>query len=646
MVRVTVESELNKSKTIEQNVEANIAEADIPVLLMVLVHLTGERKWIEAPYLPARDLAFFPDKSGGLLQELQDEIRAAALRVMLAYLAGTHVMPKNPSRETYLQMMSVCMGEPIPPEYLDMMLEEMQFQERDVDWSAPPADGDLREFKCLIVGAGMSGLCAAIKFDKAGIPFDMVDKNAGLGGTWFENKYPGVGCDVPNHFYSYSFWTNADWTEYFSSGDEIETYFKGCADNFKITDRIQFEKTVLSAEYDPGTLLWDVAIARKSGDIETKTYNAVVVATGQLNLPKMPDILGSEDFRGISFHSSQWPKELSLSGKRVAVIGTGASAMQLAPSVAVEAEELVIFQRSAQWAIPTRDYHRAVSPRKKWLLKHVPFYAEWFRFGQVWRYSDRLLASVRKDPDWPYPERAMNARNDRHREVLTNYMYEQLGDDEVLCQKALPSYPPYGKRILVDNNWFKTLKRSNVDLVTDPISHIGDHFIATQNGANFEADVIVYATGFNAHQTLGNIQISIKGSASLNDVWGEDDPRAYLGITAPGFPNLFFLYGPNANLGHGGSIIFISELQVRYILTLLMKMIEGGIKEIDCRRDIHDAYNQRLDDEHAELIWTHPGMQSWYKNTQGRIVSIMPWRVVDYLKFTHDPTLEDYHVKP
>ncbi len=645
MDRGLVESELNEAKTTRQDVKSNIAEADIAVLLMVLVHLTGQRKWIEAPYLPARDLAFFPDTSGGLSKELQDEVRVAALDSILAYLAGTLIMPESPSRETYLQMMSACMGEPIPTEYLDMMLEEMRFQERDINWSVPPADSELREFKCLIIGAGMSGLCAAIKFDKAGIPFDMVEKNAGLGGTWFENKYPGVGCDVPNHFYSYSFWPKADWTEYFSSGDEIETYFKDCANDFKITDRIQFEKTVLSAEYDPTTSLWHVAISDKSGDAKTKTYNVLIVATGQLNLPKLPSISGIADFDGISFHSSQWPKELSLAGKRVAVIGTGASAMQLAPSVAKEAETLVIFQRSAQWAIPTRDYHRTVSPRKKWLLKHVPFYAEWFRFGQVWRYSDRLLASVRKDPDWPHPERAMNARNDRHREVLTNYMYEQLGNNEALCQKALPNYPPYGKRILVDNNWFETLKRSNVQLVTDPISHISDRSITTQNGTDYELDVIVYATGFNAHQTLGNIQVSIKDNASLNDVWGEDDPRAYLGITAPGFPNLFFLYGPNANLGHGGSIIFISELQVRYTLTLLMKMIEGGIREINCRQNVHDAYNQRLDDEHAELIWTHPGMGSWYKNKQGRIVSIMPWRLVDYWKFTHDPTLDDYHIK-
>jgi len=645
MAHDSVESELSETKINRQDVEANISEADIRVLLMVLVHLTGEHKWIEHPYLPDRDVAFFPDKSSGLSEELQNEIRAAVLDLVLAHLSGTLVMPENPSRETYLKMMSVCLGEPIPPEYLDMMLEEMRFQERDVNWSTPPADKDLKEFKCLIIGAGMSGLCAAIKFDKAGIPFDIVDKNVGLGGTWFENKYPGVGCDVPNHFYSYSFWPKADWTEYFSSGDEIETYFNDCADDFEITHRIQFEKTVLSAEFDLNTSLWHVTIANKAGNAETNTYNAVIVATGQLNIPKLPDIPGIDAFRGTSFHSSEWPKDLSLAGKRVAVIGTGASAMQLAPSVAETAKELVIFQRSAQWAIPTRDYHRIVSPYKKWLLEYVPFYAEWFRFGQVWRFSDQLLATVRKDPDWPHPERAMNERNDRHREVLTNYMYEQLGNDEALCQKALPDYPPYGKRILVDNNWFKTLKQSHVELVTDPISHIATHSITTQNNIGYKADVIVYATGFDAHRTLGNIEVSIKGGESLNEIWGEGDPRAYLGITTPGFPNLFFLYGPNSNLGHGGSIIFISELQVRYILTLLMKMIEDGIKEIDCQQDVHDAYNQRLDSEHDSLIWTHPGTGSWYKNKNGRIVSIMPWRLVDYWKLTHDPMLEDYRVK-
>ena len=636
---------MNDKKNSRQEVEAYLGEADIPVLLMVLVHLTGERKWIEAPYLPARDLAFFPDASGGLSDDLQSEIRAAACDAILTQLAGDLEPPPPPSRDTYLQMMRVFVGEQIPSEYLDMMLEEMRFQERDADWSQPPAARDVDGFKCLIVGAGMSGLCAAIKFDKTGIPFDIVDKNAGLGGTWFENKYPGVGCDVPNHFYSYSFWPKTDWTEYFSSGAEIETYFNDCADAFGITPKIQFERTVLGAEFDPGRSLWQVSIADKTGEVETRAYNAVIVATGQLNLPKMPDIPGVDTFQGTAFHSARWPTDLSLAGKKVAVIGTGASAMQLAPSVAEEAAELAIFQRSAQWAIPTRDYHRTVSLGKKWLLKNVPFYAEWFRFGQVWRYSDQLLATVRKDPDWLHPERAMNAKNDRHREVLTNYMREQLGNDAALCEKALPDYPPYGKRILVDNNWFTTLRRRNVDLVIEPISHIDAHGVVTGDGTRFDADVIVYATGFNAAKTLGDMRVYIKGGPALNDVWGEEDPRAYLGITVPGFPNLFFLYGPNANLGHGGSIIFISELQVRYILTLLMKMIEGGIKQIDCLPAVHDTYNQLLDDEHAELIWMHPGMGSWYKNKKGRIVSIMPWRLVDYWHLTHDPTLDDYRVK-
>ena len=436
-----------------------------------------------------------------------------------------------------------------------------------------------------------------------------------------------------------------DWTEYFSPGDEIETYLKTCAKEFEVDNVIQFEKEVISAEFDTESSLWHVEIIDRDGVKETKIVNVVVFATGQLNQPKIPDIPGIDNFTGVHFHSARWPENLSLAGKKIVVIGTGASAMQLAPSVAKQVDQLVIFQRSAQWAIPTRDYHRIVSPEKKWLLKYVPFYAEWYRFSLVWRFSDRLLASVRKDPDWAHPQRSLNARNDRHRSLLTKYIREELGEDPDLLQKSLPKYPPYGKRILVDNNWFKTLRQDNVKLVTDPIIQIRETSVVSKNGEEYDADIIVFATGFNASQTLGSTQISIKNGLSLNTLWGDDNPRAYLGMTTPGFPNLFFLYGPNANLGHGGSIIFISELQVRYVLNLLMKMIENGITEIECLEKVHDDYNQKLDREHDELIWTHPGITSWYKNQSGRIVSIMPWRLVDYWKFTREPKLIDYKVK-
>ena len=618
--------------------------ADIPVLLMVLVHLTGDKRWIEAPYLPARDLAFFPDESGGLSDSIQGEIRSAACEALVAYYDGALDVSPEPSDQVFARMMSVCVGEPFPPEYLTMVLEEMGFRDRDPPWSHKPSSAAVEGFKVLVIGAGMSGLCAAIKLRKANIPFTVVEKNPRVGGTWYENRYPGVGCDVPNHFYSYSFRPNMDWTEYFSSGEEIEEYFQTCSREYDILDRIQFRTEAIKAEFDRDTSLWRVTLRGDNGDIITEFANIVVFAAGQLNRPKYPDIEGLRSFAGLCFHTARWPENLSLRGKRVVVVGTGASAMQLAPTVANQAERITIFQRSAQWTIPTRDYHRIVSEEKKWLLNHVPFYGGWYRFSLIWRYSDRLLASVRRDPAWPHPQRSLNARNDRHRQILTDYIQEELSERTDLLDKALPKYPPYGKRILVDNGWFRTLKRDNVEIITDSISRITIDSVVTRTGAEYPADVIVFATGFQAAQALGAVEVGVKGGRSLNDVWGDDNPKAYLGMTVPGFPNLFFLYGPNTNLGHGGSIIFVAECQVRYVLAFVKRMLEEKIREIECRQDAHDEYNKRVDEEHSNLIWTHPGMNSWYRNKAGRIFSVMPWRLVDYWQFTREPNFDDFKI--
>ena len=621
-----------------------LRSADMPVLLMVLVHLTGDTKWINAPYLPARDLAFFPDESGGFSEQIQSEICDAACNALIKLGETSSGSSFSPDDALYSKMMSVCVGEHIPDEYREMMLEEMRFKPRFPSWDKAPHKNVLNNTNILIIGAGMSGLCAAIKFKEANIPFEIVEKNSDLGGTWHENRYPGVGCDVPNHFYSYSFEPNPNWSEYFSTGQEINEYFHNCADKHKITEKIQFDTTVEAAEFDSSTSEWRVQIKNSDGSIHNRLFNIVIFATGQLNHPKYPNITGRKVFKGTHFHTARWPQSVSLKGKKVAIIGTGASAMQLAKSVADEADTLDIFQRSAQWAIPTRDYHRTVSPEKKWLLNNVPLYANWYRFSLVWRFSDRLLATVRRDPDWPHPERSLNARNDKHREALTKYINDEIGEEPEILQKVTPDYPPYAKRILVDNEWFKTLKRKNVNLITDDIREIKESSICTKNNKEYEIDIIIYATGFNASHTLANIDVKTKDGFSLNDHWGEDNPRAYLGITVPKFANLFFLYGPNTNLGHGGSIIFITECQVRYILASVIHMIENRIGCIECKQTVHDEYNKNLDNEHSELIWAHPGVNSWYKNKLGRIVSIMPWRLVDYWNFTSTPNFDDFNM--
>jgi 4-hydroxyacetophenone monooxygenase len=317
----------------------------------------------------------------------------------------------------------------------------------------------------------------------------------------------------------------------------------------------------------------------------------------------------------------------------------------LVPRVAEQAAQLSVLQRSPQWVRPSPDYHRTVGAGTRWLLHHLPFYAAWYRFGLFWRFGDGLHRSLQIDPQWTHPERSLNRTNERHRVEITKYIEEQLDHDAELIAKCMPDYPPFGKRILVDNGWFKTLRRDNVDLVTEEIEKITADGIAMQNGDFIPADVIVLATGFHASGMLGDMDVQGRDGKTLAQHWGKDDPRAYMGMTTPGFPNLFFLYGPNTNLGHGGSIIFQSECQVRYVTACIVKILAQGAAQLECLPEVHDAYNAKVDAAHEKMIWTHRGMSTYYRNSAGRVVTNSPWRMVDYWWMTREPDFNDYAVK-
>ena len=356
-------------------------------------------------------------------------------------------------------------------------------------------------------------------------------------------------------------------------------------------------------------------------------------------------IEGLASFRGAAFHSAEWRHEQRLDGMRVAAVGSGASALQLVPEVAKQAARLFVFQRSPAWMIPNPAYHRRVSDGKKWLLKHVPYYGRWYRFLLFWPGSDGLLPSLVIDPEWPHPERSVNAVNDAMREMFTSYLKAQVGDDAALLDKVVPKYPPFGKRMLQDNgSWLAALKRDNVELVTDGIARITGDAIVTVDGTRYPVDVIIFATGFHANKFLWPMEIAGRGGVTLAERWGEE-PRAYLGITVPGFPNLFCLYGPGTNLAHAGSIIFHSECQVRYVMGCIKALLQDGFRAMECRQEVHDAFNDRLQDALAKLVWSHPGMNSWYKNSKGQVTTTSPWRLLDYWRWTREPNLADYELR-
>ncbi|TCK22108.1 4-hydroxyacetophenone monooxygenase [Pseudonocardia endophytica] len=637
---------------------AAVEAGNIPTLLMVLAHLTGDDRWLDDPYRPTRTRGLGEHDDGGLTAEAQAEVRAAAADAITAWHAGRPAGLPEPGEAQLQVMMSTCMGEPVPPEYASMMMVEMGFL-RPPDQTTPrtgagtaavrggpddPAPASHDEFTVAIIGAGVAGLIAAVRLREAGIPFVVLEKNDDVGGTWLENRYPGAGVDTPSYIYSFSFYQRA-WTSHYGKRDEVFRYVRDMADHYRLRDSISFGCEVTSAAFDDRTQHWTVRYTRTDGTTTTLTANAVITAVGLHNRPKVPNLPGLDSFSGPLFHTARWPADLDLGGRRVAVVGTGASAMQVVPAVADQVGHLTVFQRSPQWVAPAENYFTAFSPDVHWLMNHVPFYYQWYRFRLAWTFNDRNHAAFQKDPDWPHPERSLNRINDGHRRFFADYLRDQLAGRDDLIEKCLPDYPPFGKRILLDNGWYAALRRDDVTLVTEPVAGITATGVRTAGGDDHPADVIVLSTGFEQQRFLYPMQITGRAGADLRSVWEDDDARAYLGITTPGFPNLFMTYGPNTNPG-GGSTIFILECQVHYIVQALQLMLDRGLAAIDCRREPFDDYNVRVDEAHSTMIWTHPGMDTYYRNSRGRVVTNMPWRVVDYWHMTRTVDLDDYTATP
>jgi 4-hydroxyacetophenone monooxygenase len=620
-----------------------IAEGDIRVLLMVLVHMTGDERWLEPPYKPKRDIRLIPDPQAGVPPEIQAEIRAAVLK--LFENGEPNPVITDPGDALMLKMMRATLGENVAPEYAPLMREEMGFVQRHADWSKRPSDETLTQQHVLIVGAGVCAIALGVALGRLGIPYTIVEKNAEVGGTWYVNRYPGCGVDTPNHFYSYSFAPNHGWLHYFSPREELQAYIERFATQYGVRPHIRFGCEVTGAAWSESDGRWIATLrtAQGSSRIDAKL---LVAATGHFEHLSVPAIEGAAAFAGPLFHSACWPDGLALDGKRVAVIGTGASAMQIVPTIAGRVASLDIYQRSAQWVRSVPQYSLPVNPGTQWLLEHVPYYATWNRFTLFWRYGDGLLQFLRKDPDWPHPTRSLNKVNDRHRQEMTDYMLSELSGRPELLEACLPDYPPYGKRILIDKGWFKTLCAPGVELVTTPIAHLDAGGIVTADGKRRETDVVVLATGFVVTDLAARLGIAGRGGRTLAAEWADENPSAHLGMTVPGFPNFFCLYGPNTNMGHGGSVIFLAECQSRYIAGCIVEMVERGIAAMECRPEARDEWVRRVDEAHRELVWTHPGMRTYYRNRHGRVVSPSPFRLVDTWAMTHRPDLADFELIP
>jgi len=625
----------------DPTIRAALDDADLAALLPAVAQITGDLSLLAVDLRPDPDRLLEVD--AGLSDEQVARGRELAADALIRYReAGCRPAPP-PSEEDLHRMIGFLTGAAMSVDYFALLREELALDNVDLRRPAWCMD-DISpgtDFRVAIVGAGMSGIVIAHRLGQAGIPYVIFEKNEEVGGTWLENTYPGCRVDVPNHLYSYSFAQTGDWPQFFSSQEVLLDYFRSCTDELGLRDHIRFGTEVQDAELAGEDQVWTVRTRNRVGVEEEHRFQALISAVGQLNRPNLPDIPGRADYAGISFHSARWDDEVDLGDRRVAVIGTGASAAQFIPAVAEQARELIVFQRTPPWLIPTPNYHDELPDGLRWVLRHVPAYARWDRVWLFWRTHEGLLPTAQVDPGWQPQDRSVSASNDLLRELLTLYLQTEFTDPE-LYQKVLPTYPPIAKRIVRDNGVLaKTFARDSVELVTDGISEITEQGIRTVDGRHHEVDVIIYGTGFQASQFLTPMQVTGPGGVDLHRRWG-GDARAFLGITVPGFPNLFLLYGPNTNIVINGSIIYFSECEAHYIVESIRMLLESDRRSMDCKPEVHDAYNERIDRANRQMAWGASSVNSWYKNASGRVAQNWPFSLLEYWQQTRRPDPDDY----
>lgn len=617
-----------------------LAEANALTLMAAYVFLTHDEEMLEV-FRPLIKPAFsWPPTE--IPMGVGEELIAAMHRVLTTPGA---IRTEAPSPELMRKIMTVCVAEEVGEEFIALVNDQCGF-ESWIDRSRVPNRAPRPDdFKVLVIGAGMTGLCAAMKLDEAGYDYVVLEKNPEVGGTWYENRYPGVGVDTPSHFYSYSWEIWPNWQHYHPHGADMQRYMLEVADKYDVRRNIQFNTTVEALVYDEKDGMWPVTVQRADGSQETIRANAVINGHGPVNRFKWPEIEGLRDFNGPVVHTAQWPEGLDLKGKRVAVIGSAASAAQLVGAIAGDVSEMTVYQRTKHWVISNPEIAHEVSEGMKWALANIPSFKQWFRFRVYWAAADGLFDNVLKDPAWEGNDLAVSESNEGARQWALGLLDVKFKDRPDLIEKLTPDFPIFSKRIVLDNGWLDALQQPHVTLHDRGIARITPEGVEDKDGNLFACDVIVCATGFNVAKMIGNLTIKGLGGRDLGEEWGEDDPRSYLGMCIPGYPNYFHTVGPNSAPNHAAGQNLVSECQINWIIEALDRIVDAGAKSFEVKQEAFDAWNAKVDARMPQMIWTHPKANNYYMNSKRRVFLSWPWRLVDYFNATRAPEEGSYTLR-
>ncbi len=556
-------------------------------------------------------------------------------------------VPRDVSVAEREELVQMAEARQIAPSELDMRRWLPDFAEFQFEANWNGANQVPEGFSVAIIGGGFAGVAMAIQLERLEIPYVLFERRHEVGGVWSINTYPDARVDTPSASYQFGFEKHYPWTEYFARQGEVRGYLEHVARTWGVWDHLRFGHDVREARFDDADQLWRLTLTTADGETVEHQASAVVTATGVFATPRSLDVPGMDSFEGQVAHTTRWSESLEYAGKKVAVIGNGSTGVQLLSSIAAVAESVVVCQRTPQWIMPRPGYGDPVQPELQWLLRTMPFYWEWNKYvtgmGNCELYKLLLI-----DDEWIDQGGLVNERNDALRAVLKDYLATQVGHDEELIAQLTPDYPPMTRRPVVDNGWYSSLTRDNVELIPGSVERFDNHGIHLTDGRYREIDVVVTAVGFDTQRYLWPTAYYGSNGASLEEAWRDEGAKAYLGMTVPDFPNLFMLYGPNSQpvasaTGQPGWY----EIWTRYIAQALVDMIEAGHRAMSVRKDVFESYNDLIDKEAARMVYMLQDSalkKNYYVNDHGRLQVQVPFTGEHFYSLLAEPNLSDFDV--
>ena len=617
---------------------ANLMQADAGVLVCVLAQLTGDAVVVDR-FGPHIEHVPDPPERIGVTDE---HTRSALADAIVAALDAPAIdaAEKATDRGFFAGLLRTGLGSEVDDEHVDLLLEQGGF--RPSAPTLPRTVGIPDTTSMAIVGAGIAGIAVALAAAEEGVSFEIFDRNDEVGGTWLTTTYPGIGVDTPSAYYSLSREVNPNWTNYYPQGAEYQSYLVALADKHKLRDHIRFGTEVEALGWDEDRDQWQIHTIGADGTREISHAGVVVTAAGYLNRPRWPDVKGRDTFAGVSVHSAQWDSSLDLTGKKVAVIGAGCTAVQIVDSCVDQVEHLTVFQRQPHWVAPRKRPSDDVPEHRRYLGTHVPYYANWHRLKSYWATADNNYPIILQDPQWAAEHLSISPANEVLLQLCLDYIDRTFGAGSELAKKVTPDFAPYGKRIIRDpGGYYAALTRDHVDVEASEPGEVNARGIVTADGRQIDLDVIIYATGYHL-DFLSTVDIRGRDGRKLSEEWG-DSPRAYRGGTVPGFPNLFITSAPNYSPGHGAGANFSMEVLAHYIIECLQLMALRGATTMEVTREAYENYVAGIDEAMSRTVWCHtPNAHTYYRSSSGRVVVSTPFRLVDLWQQHRAPIEEDF----